>query len=276
MKIAIASGKGGTGKTLIATNLFNVIPNAVYFDCDVEEPNGKLFLKGSTVKETHCNIMIPTVDLNKCTNCGKCSDVCQFNAIITAKNKVLVFPELCHGCGSCTYFCPTKAITETPKTIGKIIKSSFNNKPVFTGLLNIGEPMAPPIIKDLKKVSHNKKHTILDSPPGTSCPVIASIQNADIVILVTEPTPFGLHDLDLAVQVVRKLKIPLGVVINKSGLGGNIIHNYCKNKNIKILLEISHSKKIASLYSKGELITTLPKYKVLFLKLFKDILKERR
>ncbi|MDD4527593.1 MAG: ATP-binding protein [Candidatus Margulisbacteria bacterium] len=274
MKIAIASGKGGTGKTLISTNLFNVTPNSTYIDCDVEEPNGHLFLKGTHVKEQSFHIMIPEVNQNICNNCGKCAEVCQFNAIISAKQKVLVFPELCHGCGSCTFFCPTKAITETPKIIGKIQETLINNKPMITGTLNIGEPMAPPIIKQLKALPISTEHIIIDSPPGTSCPVIAAITGADMVLLVTEPTPFGLHDLDLAVQVVQKLNIPMGIIVNKSGLGGNIIENYSKKKNIEILLEIPHSKTIAKLYSEGKLITTLPKYKKIFENLSEKIQKK--
>ncbi len=274
MKIAIASGKGGTGKTLVSTNLFNVITDSIYIDCDVEEPNGHLFLNSTIEKETIVSSLIPSVNPNKCNSCGICAQVCNFNAILCAKSKVLVFPELCHGCGSCIYFCPQNAISEIPKEIGKIETSSFNNRKFYTGRLNIGEAMAPPLIKKLKEKTKKYKKLIIDCPPGTSCPVIESIKGVDFVILVTEPTPFGLNDLRLAVEVVKKMKIPFGVVINKSGLGGTIIHDYCKNETIPILLEIAHDKWIAETYSNGKLITEDTYYKNIFTKLYNNILLE--
>ena len=272
MKIAVASGKGGTGKTLIATNLFNVIKDAVYLDCDVEEPNGHIFLRSKIENSEPVNILIPEINDEKCTYCGRCAEVCQFNALIVAKDKVLVFPELCHGCGSCSYFCPQKAITEKPREIGKIEQSFFNNKKVLTGRLNIGEPMAPPIIKKLKESAPEQTSVIiLDAPPGTSCPVIETIKGVDLVVLVTEPTPFGLNDLKLAVEVVRKIGLPMGIVVNKSGLGGSLIKDYCQSENLKLLLEISHDNKIAVQYSKGELISEKGSYEKVFNKLYSDI-----
>lgn len=274
MKIAVASGKGGTGKTLISTNLFNVIPQAIYIDCDVEEPNGHLFLNSLIDKESLVSSLIPLVDETKCNNCGICAKVCNFKAILCAQKKVLVFPELCHGCGSCSYFCPQKAITEIPREIGKIETRSFQNKLTFTGRLNIGEAMAPPLIKQLKKTIKQNSEIIIDCPPGTSCPVIEAIKDVDFVILITEPTPFGLNDLRLAVKVVQKMQIPLGVVVNKSGLGGNIIQTYCQNENISILLEIPHDKWIAETYSKGKLITEKLNYKKIFTNLYSTIKAE--
>jgi len=283
MKIAVASGKGGTGKTLISTNLFNVIEAAVYADCDVEEPNGHIFLKSNIKNSEAVNILIPEINNEKCTSCGRCAEVCQFNALIVAKarppklperrrDKVIVFPELCHGCGSCTYFCPENAITEKPREIGKVELSSFNNKTVLTGRLNVGEPMAPPVIKELKKhIPKQSSVVIIDSPPGTSCPVIEAIQDSDFVILVTEPTPFGLNDLKLAVEVVRKLDLPMGIVVNKSGLGSNLIRDYCQEEDIKLLLEIPHNNEIAVLYSKGELISEKEIYREVFKQLYQDI-----
>jgi MinD superfamily P-loop ATPase len=272
MKIAVASGKGGTGKTLISTNLFNVITDSVYLDCDVEEPNGHIFLRSKIEKSDPVHILVPKIDTAKCTNCGRCAEVCQFNALIVTKEKVLLFHELCHGCGSCSYFCPEQAISEKPREIGKIEQSSFNKKTVFTGRLNIGEPMAPPVIRKLKEnINNNEQVFIIDAPPGTSCPVIESLKNTDYIILVTEPTPFGLNDLKLAVAVVRKLKIPMGIVVNKSGLGGNLIKDYCQTENIKLLLEIPHANEIAVQYSKGELISNKEEYKNIFEKLFSDI-----
>ncbi len=275
MKIAIASGKGGTGKTLVSTNLFQIIATAaVYVDCDVEEPNGHLFLKSKNNQETLVTIPVPVINETLCTHCGHCAEVCTFNALIVSKTKVLVFPELCHGCGSCAYFCPKQAISEQPRTIGKIEEGQYANKKVFTGRLNVGEPMAPPVIKQLKEKIQGDLPVIIDCPPGTSCPVIASITGVDYVVLVTEPTPFGLNDLKLAVAVVRKLKLPLGIVVNKSGLGGTIIKDYCAAENIKILLEIDHANEIAEQYSKGELITKITKYQDIFKKLYATILGE--
>lgn len=276
MIVAIASGKGGTGKTLVSTNLFHTInEQAIYADCDVEEPNGHLFLKPVFKNNELVNIPVPVIDESKCTHCGHCAEVCKFNALIVAKTKVLVFPELCHGCGSCAYFCPEKAIVEKPREIGKIEEGTYAEKTVFTGRLNIGEPMSPPIIRKLReKIDTSNKFTIIDSPPGTSCPVIASITGTDYVILVTEPTPFGLNDLKLAVAVVRKLKIPFGIVVNKSGLGGTIIKDYCAAENIKILLEIEHDHEIAEIYSRGELISKKDKYKKVFKQLYATLLGE--
>ncbi len=276
MKIAVASGKGGTGKTLVSTNLFNVIENSTYIDCDVEEPNGHLFLNAKPEKEITVSTLIPAVDTSKCNSCGICAKVCNFNAILCAKNKVIVFPELCHGCGSCTYFCPLNAISEIPREIGKIEISSFKHKKVYTGRLNVGEAMAPPLIKQLKEKNNSFSRIIIDCPPGTSCPVIESIKGSDFVILVTEPTPFGLNDLRLAVEVVKKTKIPFGIIINKSGLGGTIIHDYCKVDAIPILLEIPHDKWIAEAYSKGKLITEEPFYKTMFTQLHEKILQEHQ
>ncbi|MDD5456269.1 MAG: ATP-binding protein [Candidatus Margulisbacteria bacterium] len=275
MKIAVASGKGGTGKTLISTNIFNILSDAIYLDCDVEEPNGHIFLKTETIRKESVYIPVPEINESKCVFCGRCSQVCNFNAIIVARRKVLVFPELCHGCGSCAYFCNKKAIVETPKEVGRIETGIYKGKWVYTGRLNIGEPMSPPVIKKLKeKAAGIDTDIILDSPPGTSCPVIETISGADYVILVTEPTPFGLNDLKLAVNVVRKLKLPLGIVINKSDLGDSTVKKYCKKEKIKLLLEIPHDIWIAESYSRGELITDTEKFAGIFKKLFKDIRME--
>jgi len=274
MKIAVASGKGGTGKTLISTNMFNVLPSAVYLDCDVEEPNGHIFLKSDIERKELVFIPIPQVDEAVCTHCGKCAKVCNFNAIISAKQKVLVFPELCHGCGSCTYFCPEDAISEINREIGKIEIGKFDQKEIFTGRLNVGEPMAPPVIRKLKeKMIGSSADFIIDCPPGTSCPVIESLVGVDFVVLVTESTPFGLNDLKLAVELVRKLNLPMGVVVNKSGLGGTLINDYCQSENIDLLLEIPHDKWVAETYSKGHLITEDDRYKKIFTKLYHDILE---
>lgn len=276
IKIAIASGKGGTGKTLISTNLFSVVKeNSVYVDCDVEEPNGHLFLKPDNIQKEDVNMLIPKVDESKCTYCGHCSEICEYNAIITAKKKMLIFPEMCHACGSCAMFCPQNAISEIARPIGIIEKGIYDNKTILTGRLNIGEPMAPPVIKKLKE-NINDKHevAILDSPPGTSCPVIEAVRDANYVILVTEPTPFGLNDLKLAVEVVRKLGLSFGVVINKSGLGKEIIEDYCSDEQIKVLMKVPHDVKIAQIYSRGEILANNPEYKTQFEQLYQEIKSE--
>jgi MinD superfamily P-loop ATPase len=273
MKIAIASGKGGTGKTLISTNLFNILENGVYIDCDVEEPNGHIFFKNFILQETlSVNKNIPNVNKETCNFCGRCQKVCNFNAIIATKSKILIFPELCHDCGSCIYFCPQNSLTEKKIEIGKIEVSSMEKKKLLTGYLNIGEPMAPPIIKKLKELTENEKNDIiLDSPPGTSCPMIETVIQADFTILVTEPTPFGLNDLQLAVGVLKSLEKPFGIVINKYGFAKEKIEKFAREENIDILSKIPHDEEIANLYSQGKLISNNTKYKDIFIDLYKKI-----
>ena len=226
MIISVASGKGGTGKTTIAVNLALVLAkdkkrNVQYLDCDVEEPNAHLFLKPTISKVKSVNIAIPKIDDAKCNHCGKCAEVCVYNAIAMIKNKVLVFPGLCHGCGACMLLCPEKAISEEGKEIGILEEGKAESIHFVHGRLNIGEPMAPPIIREIKKKikNENDKIALIDAPPGTSCPVIQAVKESDYTLLVTEPTPFGLHDLILAVEVSKKLKIPHGVVLNKCDIG---------------------------------------------------------
>jgi MinD superfamily P-loop ATPase len=265
MIITVASGKGGTGKTLVSTNLAATLAltldkKVAYMDCDVEEPNGHIFLKPKLPKVETVSIPVPVCNKELCDYCGKCGEVCQFNAILPAKNMFLVFEEMCHGCGSCILACKKKALTEKKREIGIVESGSStirNNKQLnfFHGKLKIGEPMAPPVIKALKKHINKNETVILDAPPGTSCPVVETISNSDFVILVTEPTPFGLHDLKLAVDVVRKINVPFGVVLNKSDLGNNKTNEFCEQENIPLLLSIPHDKAIAHAYSKGELLT---------------------
>ncbi len=269
MILAIASGKGGTGKTTVSVNLARALGCDVrLLDCDVEEPNDHLFLKGSRAREEIVTIPIPQVDESLCDGCGECGRACQYHAIVSFGAKPLVFPEMCHGCGGCARVCPRKAIREVERRIGVIETDRAGNITLIQGRLDVGEAMAPPLIRAVKAHLQNGLPAILDAPPGTSCPVIAAIRGADLVLLVTEPTPFGLHDLRLAVEMVRALGIPFGVVVNRVGIGDDRVHVYCREGKIPVLLEIPDDRRIAESYSRGELIVeSLPEYRGLFLSL---------
>jgi len=289
MIISVASGKGGTGKTTIAVNLAlalakNQGKNVQFLDCDVEEPNAHLFLKPVITSSESVEIPVPKINHKKCNYCGKCAEVCVFNAIAVTKNKVLVFPGLCHGCGACSLFCPEKAISEEGNEIGILEEGKAGSINFTHGRLNIGEPMAPPIIRKIKtKIKKdyngnrsnditNRHITLIDAPPGTSCPVIESIKGSDYTILVTEPTPFGLHDLILAVEVLKKLNIPHGVVLNKCDIGDHKVEEYCKKNDIPLLLSIPLDREIAVAYSKGIPIVKInPSYEQKFIQLFQKI-----
>jgi MinD superfamily P-loop ATPase len=271
---SVASGKGGTGKTTVAVNLALSLNNVQLLDCDVEEPNCHIFIKPVFEHKNTVFIPIPCIDQTKCDECGRCQEVCVYNAVAIVNKKVLIFPELCHGCGSCTYFCPNDAIKEENKEIGVVEIGRKGDIQFIHGKLNIGKMMAPPVIREVKKHINKKKTVIIDVPPGTSCPVITAIKDTDFVILVTEPTPFGLNDLSLAVEVVRKLKIPFGVIINRSDLGNKKTDEYCTGENIPILMRIPFSKKIAGIYSRGDsIVEALPEYREKFQRLFKRIRK---
>ena len=280
LTITIASGKGGTGKTLVATSLALSLPEGVqYLDCDVEAPNAHIFLNPRWEQEIPTGLVVPRVDETVCTACGECNRVCEFKAIVVIVDKVLVFDELCHGCGACTYICPVDAITEIEKPIGVIRKgSAMNGIHFLQGLLNIGEPMATPIIRKLKKEADpSAKITLRDAPPGTSCPVIESVEGSDFTILVTEPTPFGLNDLKLAVGVGRELNVPMGVIINRADAGDDRVHRYCEAENLPILLEIPLKREIARGYADGRtLIQILPEYRDRFLEVYEKIEREVR
>jgi MinD superfamily P-loop ATPase len=261
LKIAFASGKGGTGKTTLATNMAVSIAaeneSVTYADCDVEEPNGHIFLPPDMKEAIDVKALTPEIDKNKCNLCGICADVCEFNAIAILGPEPLVFPSLCHSCGACIELCPEKAITDSPRVIGKIEKGTFRGLEILSGKLNIGEAMAPPVTKALKKLLPAAGTIIIDSPPGTSCPVIEAVNGSDYVVLVTEPTPFGLNDLELAYEMLLKLGLPFGVVINRSDMGDKRVEKFCRDKGIEILTQLPFSKDIAIAYSNGKLIIDL-------------------
>lgn len=251
MVISVASGKGGTGKTTVAVSLALSLGACQFLDCDVEEPNASLFLKPSITGKTSVSVPEPWVDESKCSHCGKCAEICAFHAIAVFEKSVLLFPQLCHGCGGCMLVCTEKAIAEGKRHIG-VIEEGMSSSIIFAqGVLNIGEHMATPIIKEMKSLIRKDMDVIIDSPPGTSCPVIESMKGSDFVCLVTEPTPFGLNDLKLAVETVRELGIPFGVIINCDGIGDDGVKKYCRGENIPLLLSIPWSRRVAEAYSMG-------------------------
>lgn len=272
IRIAVASGKGGTGKTTIATNLAVVLAETgarvAYVDCDVEEPNGHIFLRPTfrTVREV--SIPVPEVDEARCTFCGACGKACRHSAILVLPKKVLTFPALCHGCGGCSLACPEGAVREVPRVTGVVEEGVAGNVLFASGKLNVGEAMAPPVIRAVLKAAPGECMLVLDAPPGTSCPVIESVKTANVVLLVTEPTPFGLNDLQLAVEMVRELGLPFGVAVNRAGIGDNGVVDFCAREGIPILLELPNDRAIAQAYSRGELaVTALPGLKPVFVAL---------
>lgn len=273
MRVAVASGKGGTGKTTVSVNLARTMGVPVQLlDCDVEEPNAQLFLAGDKVKDEIITIPIPQVDEALCNGCGECGKFCEYHAIVTFGTAPLIFPEMCHGCGGCTRVCPTKAISEVGRRIGVVETRRSENITLIGGRLDVGVAMAPPLIRAVKERLQNNSPAILDAPPGTSCPVIAAIRDTDMVLLVTEPTPFGLNDLSLAVDMARELKIPFGVIVNRMGSGDDRVHIYCQKEAIPLLLEIPDDRRIAEAYSRGILmVDALPQYRMLFESLMEKI-----
>jgi len=273
MIIAVASGKGGTGKTTVATNLAKSLGRGVQLiDCDVEEPNCHLFLNPRIERTEEVSLLNPTVDLNKCTYCGECAKICHFSAIVVIRENILTFPELCHGCGGCLLVCPEDAISEIPKPIGTLQEGWSDSLGFIDGRLEVSQAMSPPLIKAARSLARENGVVIIDSPPGTSCPVIAAVKGSDFCILVTEPTPFGLNDLELAVEVVQQLKIPVGVVINRADIGDLAVKEFCKRLGIPVLMEIPEDRQIAEAYSRGVMIIdVIPEYKMKFQDLFGTI-----
>lgn len=286
MIITVASGKGGTGKTTVSTSLALALADAlppdkelVFADCDVEEPNAALFLSPQLSPPEDVAVLVPRIDPQLCTYCGRCAEVCEFNAIAVVGQKVLVFDEMCHGCGSCMLECPEGAISETPFVIGRTQRGSVDQMLFVQGELNIGNPMAPPIIRQVKRqaIDHDREQlVILDAPPGTSCPMAEALRDSDFALMVTEPTPFGLHDLRVAVQVARdELGLPVGVVINRDGIGDDGVDAFCQEEGIPILMRIPLDRTIAEAYSEGHPITeALPTYRQRFVALYERIQEE--
>ena len=275
MIISIASGKGGTGKTLVATSLSLSLKDkhrVQLLDCDVEEPNDHIFLKPVITRKQAVCIQVPKVDEKKCTYCGECAKACVYNAIAVLPERVLVFPELCHGCGACSYLCPEKAISEEGREIGFVEQGQADGIEFVQGRLNVGEAMPTPVIRQVKKQANPDGVVIIDVPPGTSCPVVESIRDSHFCLLVTEPTPFGLNDLVLAVETVRELNIPLAVVLNRAGVGDKKVEAYCRKENIPILLTIPMDTEIARLYSEGvTLAEGMPELREMFIGLWDKI-----
>ncbi|MGD0645253.1 MAG: ATP-binding protein [Candidatus Bathyarchaeia archaeon] len=272
MKVSVASGKGGTGKTSVAVNMALSIDDVQLLDCDVEEPNAYLLLQPEIQKIEPVYSLIPIINKELCSYCGECSKFCQYNAIFAASEKVLVFPELCHSCGGCALVCPRKAITWEKHKIGELNFGSSGDLALVYGELEISNPMAVPVIKAVKMQIKDGENVILDSPPGTSCPFVETVRGSDFCVLVTEPTPFGLHDLKIAVEVLRKIAVPFGVVVNRAGVGDKKVYDYCGEESIRILLEIPYDRRIAELYSRGVPFSLeMPEWREKFQALYSEI-----
>jgi MinD superfamily P-loop ATPase len=256
IRIAVASGKGGTGKTTVATSLAMVLTreHSVHFlDCDVEAPNGALFLRPVVDTTEQVTIPVPVIDESVCKHCGRCSEFCRFHALAVTGRSVLVFPEICHGCGGCVQVCPQGAISETPRPVGQIAEGAAGPIRFTQGTLNAGEIATVHLIRTVRQKESAAEAVIIDSAPGTSCPVVAAVEGADFVILVTEPTPFGLHDLSLAVEMTGQLGLRTGVVINRDGGDDDRIGRFCESAGIPILGRIADDRRVAEAYSMGDL-----------------------
>jgi MinD superfamily P-loop ATPase len=273
MIISVASGKGGTGKTTVSTNLALSIGSSVQLlDCDVEQPNAHLFLNPVFDGTETVTTAVPEIDMDKCTRCGKCGDLCVFKAIVVVGETILSFEELCHSCGGCMAVCPEDAITEKGRELGTLQKGHCNGIEFIHGKLRVGEAMSPPLIKEVLSYTDPAKLTIVDAPPGTSCPVIETMKPADFILLVTEPTPFGLNDLKLAVGAARILNIHCGIVINRSDLGDDQVKDYANSENLPVLMNIPFDRRIAEAYSRGDMIVdVMPEWKQKFMMLYERI-----
>ena len=272
MIVAVASGKGGTGKTSVAVNLALSVGDVQLLDCDVEEPNAHLLLQPEINKREPVYTLIPKIDRKLCNTCGDCTKFCQYNAIFVAPERILVFPELCHSCGGCALVCPKKAITWEKHKIGTLNFGATDGVALVYGELEVSKPLAVPVIKAVKNQIKDGENVILDSPPGTSCPFVETVSGSDFCLLVTEPTPFGLYDLRIAVEVLRKVAVSFGVVVNRGGIGDRKLYDYCKEENIRIMLEIPYDRRIAELYSKGVPFSLeMPEWEEKFRALYREI-----
>jgi MinD superfamily P-loop ATPase len=274
MRIAVLSGKGGTGKTLVSVNLACAAEKAVYVDCDVEEPNGHLFLKPEITEKQSVTVTVPEIDMSKCTGCRKCVDFCKYNALALLKDKLMIFYEVCHSCGGCILFCPTKALSKKQREIGTIEEGVSDNVTVLTGCLNTGEVSGVPIIKGLMEKLSAQDIVVIDCPPGSACIVMESIREADCCILVAEPTLFGAHNLAMVYDLVKLFNKPFGVVLNKCLSGENPSEKFCRENKINILTEIPYDDNLGKLNSKGLVaVRESGQYKKLFQKLLDNISK---
>jgi len=276
--ISIASGKGGTGKTTVAVNLSFMLQTTGHkvrlLDCDVEAPNAHIFLKPEIMESKTVSVPVPIVDEKKCDGCGRCGEVCRFSAIISLGTKAMTFPSLCHGCGSCSLSCPERAISEGEREVGVIKKGTVNGVEFAYGRLRVGEAMSPPLIRAVKNLVSDADVTIVDCPPGTSCPVVQSVRGSDYVALVTEPTPFGLYDLKLAVEMIREVGLPFGVIVNRLGAGDRRAHDFCIENDIPIIGTIPDDRRVAEAYSRGELIVdAIPEYREHFDLIIKAVME---
>jgi len=273
MIISVASGKGGTGKTMVATNLAASIATDVQLlDCDVEQPNAHLFIQPVLDASATVTTPVPEIDLDLCDRCGKCADLCEFNAIAVAGETVMVFEELCHSCGGCMAVCPAKAISEKGRKLGVLQQGHRNGIEFIHGELRVGEAMSPPLIKRVLASADPAKLTIVDAPPGTSCPVIETMKPSDFLLLVAEPTPFGLYDLKLAIEAARIMSTPCGLVINRSDAGDQSVKEYAAAEDIPVLMEIPFDRRIAEAYARGDLLVEVdPEWRDQFLDLYQRI-----
>ena len=272
VKVAVASGKGGTGKTFVATNLVSVIGGQLV-DCDVEEPNAHLFLKPRMERMLPVTVTVPRVDESKCDHCRRCAEACRYHALLVLSDRVLFFEELCHSCGVCRFVCPHGAIWEEEKEIGQVRIGEANGVRFIGGVLRVGEPRAVPVIKEAKAQVDPQGPCILDAPPGTSCPAIETVKGSDFCLLVTEPTPFGISDLKMAVEAFRKLGVKMGVVINRCDLGEGA-REFCLREGLEVLCEIPFDSRISQVYADGHLVVDkLPEYEEVFRRIWKGIRK---
>jgi MinD superfamily P-loop ATPase len=261
--LAVASGKGGTGKTTVAVSLARMLGSGVrLLDCDVEEPNDRLFLEGRRLAAQVVTVPVPRVDGAACDGCGECSRFCRFHAVVTVHGKALVFPELCHGCGGCVLVCPRGALHEVPRRIGVVEVVDTGAVTLVEGRLDVGVALTPPLIRAVKAHVDRDRPAILDAPPGRSCAVIETLRGADAVLLVTEPTPFGLNDLAQALAVARELHLPCGVVVNRVGIGDDRVQAFCRENDVPVLAELPDDRRIAEAGSRGRpLVDALPEYR---------------